>query len=324
MALIFASPATPPPVNQAGITPSIEMTWTSWDGTEWDLVSGRQGVALQSGVRGLNMPSLTRYAQTSAGVHGSRGTGWIAKEREVFWPTLIYKPSGDPTWGELDGLFWRSMHPERPGTWTVTGPAATSAPRTLSCTYESDGGHSLSKIPSVRGWETYGVYLTAEKPFWMGERVKRSWGTRTPTNFFGSGAPSFNISSGSSVSTATVSNPGDVDAWPEWTVVGPIKSGSIGLNGRSVNIPFNIPAGKAVYVDTDPSKQTILYGDWIVDPTTLEGRMANTADRFMDMGQIDFAPIPSGEDLPLQLTLAEPGVGAGVVMHLTPRYFRAW
>lgn len=315
--LLFASPPTQPPIETPRVNPTIGMTWTSWDGTVWDLVSGAQGVALQSGVRGLNMPSITRYTQTFAGVHGSRGTGWVAQEREVFWPVLLYKPTGDPTWADLDALFWRSMHPERPGTWSVKGPSPHAETRTLSCKFQSDGGHSMGAVPSVRGWERYNVYLAAEKPFWLGPTISDSWGPGAPTPFFGA---QLTISSGSSTATATVSNPGDLEAWPMWTIIGPVGSASIGLNGRQISAPFAVPAGKALRIDTDPTRQTIRFGDW----DAAKQELRNGVDRFTDMGNISFTPIPAGQNLPLQLTLQEPGTTAGVLMSLTPRYFRAW
>lgn len=315
--LLFASPTTPPPIEAPPANPTIGMTWTSWDGAVFDLVTGLQGVALQSGVRGLNMPPITRYSQTFAGIHGSRGTGWVAKEREVFWPILLYKPVGDPTWGELDSLFWRSMHPERPGTWSVKGPTYEAETRTLSCSFQSDGGHAMSAIPSIRGWERYNIYLAAEKPFWMGPTIRRSWGAGSPAPFF---SEKLTISSGSSMARATVTNTGDLEAWPEWTIVGPVDSASIGLNGRAIQVPFSIPAGKALRIDTDPTQQTIRYGDW--DPAKLV--LGNDIDRFEDMGSISFTPVPAGKDVPLALTIQAPGSGAGVRMSLTPRYFRAW
>lgn len=322
VSLVLATPATPPPLEQPVVNPSIEMTWTSWDGTVWDLMSGRQGVALQKGVRGLNMPPVAHYSQTSAGIHGSRRTGWVAKDREIYWPTLIYKPTGDPTWSELDSRFWRSMHPGRPGTWSVRGAAANSELRTLSCTYESDNGHAMGSVPSVRGWETYGIYLSAEKPFWLGPRIIGNWNPKSPSSFFGNGGPPFYISSGSSRDSATVTNPGDLDAWPEWTVIGPTPSTTIGLNDRLITVPFDIPEGKALRIDTDPLRQTVMFGDWVDNSDG--GVLRNAVDRFVDMGRIEFTPVPSGKDLPLRIEFGASNPAAGVRMRLTPRYFRAW
>lgn len=311
-----------PPVEMlatARLPQGMRMTWESWDGETWDIANGTEGVALMPGVRGLNMPPTRRHVQTSPAVHGSRRTGWITAEREVFWPLLVYREAGEYDWTDLDGDFWRSMHPGRPGIWSVTDP--TGVTRKLTCVFDNDGGHTTDILPSIRGWEKYGIYLAAEQPFWVGESIRRGWSGAGGTSFLGSGAPSFNISTASSASTATITNPGDLDAWPRWTIVGPSTTTSIGIPGRTISVPFNIPTGKALQVDTDPSLQTIVYGDWVPNNLTGFGTIASPVDKFSDMGAIDFAPIPAGEAVPLSVVIN----GAGVVlMELTPRHFRAW
>jgi hypothetical protein len=299
---------------------NMRMTWESWDGTVWDIANGTEGVALMNGVRGLNMPEVTRHTQTSPAVHGSRRTGWIANEREVFWPVLVYKPIGDPNWHELDSKFWRSMHPDKPGTWTVTDPDGRT--RKLSCVYKGDSGHVTDVLPSVTGWEKYGIYLAAEQPFWTGEVIRRGWSASSSLNFFtGNGDGKKYIASASSTSKANITNPGDLDAWPKWTVIGPSTSTTIGIPGRTITIPFNIPAGKAVEIDTNPAKQTILYGDYMASTTSAFGTIKNTVNKFADMGAIDFAPINAGEKVPLTITINGTGV---CLMEIVPRHFRAW
>jgi len=311
-----------PPVDMlatARLPQGMRMTWESWDGQLWDIATGAEGVALMPGVRGLNMPPTKRHTQTSPAVHGSRRTGWITAEREVFWPTLVYRESGVYDWAQLDGDFWRSMHPDRPGIWSVTDPSGNL--RKLTCVFDNDGGHSTEILPSIQGWERYGIYLAAEQPFWTGERLRRGWSGAGGSSFFGTGAPAFNISTASSASTATIGNPGDLDAWPKWTIVGPSTTTTIGIPGQVIQVPFNIPAGKALEVDTDPSRQTVIYGDWSQNVFTGFGEISSQVSRFSDMGAVEFAPIPAGEAVPLSIVINGSGV---VLMELTPRHFRAW
>ena len=311
-----------PPVDMlavARLPQGMRMTWESWDGETWDVANGTEGVALMPGVRGLNMPPTRRHTQTSPAVHGSRRTGWIAAEREVFWPLLVFREAGKYDWAKLDGDFWRSMHPNRPGIWSVTDPSGVT--RKLTCVYDNDGSHATDILPSIQGWEKYGIYLAAEQPFWVGESLRRGWTGSGGTSFFGSGAPSFNISTASSASSATINNPGDLDAWPKWTIVGPSTTTTIGIPGRTISVPFDIPAGKALEVDTDPSRQTVIYGDWVPNPLTGFGTIANQVNRFSDMGAIDFASVPAGEAVPLSIVINGSGI---VLMELVPRHFRAW
>jgi len=311
-----------PPVGalaSARLPQGMRMTWESWDGTVWDIATGAEGVALMPGVRGLNMPPVRRHTQASPAVHGSRRTGWIAEEREVFWPTLVYKEPGEQDWAKLDGAFWRSMHPDRPGKWSVTDPSGRT--RILTCVYSNDSQHATDILPSIKGWEKYGIYLAAEQPFWVGEVIRRGWSGSGGTSFFGSGAPNFNISTASSASTATINNPGDLDSWPKWTVVGPSTETTIGLPGQQIEIPFNIPAGKALVVDTDPQRQTVVYGDWVPNTLTGFGTIANGVSKFSDMGAMTFAAVPAGEAVKLKIVINGSGI---VLMELVPRHFRAW
>jgi hypothetical protein len=96
---------------------------------------------------------------------------------------------------------------------------------------------------------------------------------------------------------------------------------TIGIPGRTISVPFNVPAGKALEIDTDPRRQTVLYGDWVPDPIGGFGRVVNPVSRFGDMGAIDFATIPAGEAVPLSIVINGSGV---VLMELVPRHFRAW
>jgi len=116
----------------------------------------------------------------------------------------------------------------------------------------------------------------------------------------------FNISSGSQLSTAKITNDGDLEAWPVWTVTGPLTSVTVGVDGSTVQWDVALLEGDVLVIDTDPAVQSAwLNGDDVTD----------------QLGTADFAPIPAGHELPLSLTMA----GAGSVeAAITPRHYRAW
>jgi hypothetical protein len=312
MAFVYAAPYIPPSAPGPLFT-HMPMTWTGWDGTVWDLCSGVSGLALGAGVRGLNMPPTRRHVTQSPAVAGSRRRGWSTDEREVFWPLRVFRDGQNSDgqvanaqgWVDLDAAFWKSMHPDRAGVWTVESPNGT---RSLTCVFDNDGGHATDMIPSLRGWEVYGIYLAAESPYWVGEPVRRSWSQSNPVNFYGPGnnAPMFHISSASNLATATVTNAGDVDAWPVWTIMGPCASVTVGVGGRTVTFPVTIPEGSTLVIDSAPEKRT----------AKLDG-----VNVYTQLSSWDFAPVPAGQDRSLSLNM----VGAGSVsVDITPRFFRAW
>lgn len=312
MGLVYGVPFKPPVTSQPDWG-GMDMLWTGWDGSEWVISDQSQGVVLLSGVRGLNMPQTRPFLSVSSAVHGSRQRGWRADEREVFWPLKVFSKGGSAAWLAHERAFWRTMHPDRPGVWRVSQQGGES--RTLTARFRDDGGQAFDTIPSLTGWQHYGIYLAAEQPFWAGQPVTGTWAASPPQDFFdgSNGGPVFVISSGSTFDKATLSNAGDVEAWPVYTVAGPSTAASVG----GVTVPFEVPAGKAVRIDTapGPTSQTALFGDW-------DGKeLSNTVDRTKELGTVDFSPIQPGEDRKLTISLT----GAGqITVEFTPLYFRAW
>lgn len=306
MAIVYAAPYLPP-IAPGDLFTHMPMTWTGSDGVTWDLCTGSSGLALGAGVRGLNMPPTRRHVTTSPAVAGSRRRGWSTDEREVFWPLRVFRDgegADAQAWIDLDAAFWSSMHPDKPGVWSVESP---NGKRSLACVFDNDGGHSTETIPTLRGWETYGIYLAAESPYWVGEPVRRVWSQSGPVSFYGSsGATPFNISSASNLATATVTNPGDVDAWPVWTITGPCTSVTVGVGGRTVTYPLPVAEGSTLVIDSAPEKRAA---------------QLNGSNVYRQLSSWDFAPVPAGQDRSLSLSMA--GTGS-VSVDITPRFFRAW
>ncbi|MFF0942686.1 hypothetical protein ACFYE2_00450 [Kocuria sp. CPCC 205300] len=309
MSVVFALPgAVPaPPPSPFPVFEGLEMTWTGWDGVEWPLYLPDSGVMLLAdGVEGLDVPPWEVYDQTSPGVHGSRARGYRVQPRPVFWPILLYSDASSREWMIRDRAWWKTMQPLKYGTWTVTHPG-TNEQRYLHCRFDGSP-KPFAMDPMKAGWAEYGVELVAdEEPFWLGDPVSRTFATEPPEDFFNDGAaPVFRISSGSSLSTAKVTNPGDEAAWPIWTITGPTTSVKVGLGGLQVEVPFEIFEGQTVSIDTRPHRQIAMRG---------------TEEVTHLLGAAEFVPVPAGRDVSLDLAV----VGTGTVRcDITPRYLRAW
>lgn len=305
MTVLLSAPSLPPSVPTEP-WPGCSQTWTGWDGSLWQ-ISGdpSSGVRLKEGVRGLAMPQWQRYSTLSPAVPGSRHRGSVASDREVLWPLGVYNDVGSAEWIAYDRAFWRTMHPDRPGLWRFTSP--TGQTRSLPCRFVTDGQHTFRTDPSRMGWQLYAVALLADEPFWQGEPIVRSFKAAAPAPFFGAGAPSFAISSGSTLANATIDNPGDEPSFPVWTLEGPFTSATVGVDGRSIVVPFALAAGQSLVIDPRPTEQTA------IDQAGVE--------RTGQLGAVDFAAVPPGVSVPLTLSM----VGTGTVTaELTPLYFRAW
>lgn len=301
--VILGSAPTRPPAPPAEEARALTgMTWTGWDGSVWDLLSWGSGVFLATGIRGMSMPPIDRHVTES--VVGTRWRGMTIGEREVFWPLCIFTRSSETEWLRLEREWWRTMRPDKVGTWTVRLPSGEQ--RSLPLRFSDDGDHSYRTDPARHGWQLYGLRLVAEEPMWRGSPIVRIWGDEAPVSFFGSGAPPFHVSSNRTMGSAVITNPGDVEAWPTWTLLGPWASADITMGDQTISVPFPGAAGETLVIDADP---------W--GPSAMMGGV----DRMGDVSQVGFAPIPAGADIPVGLDMA--GTGS-VRVEFTPAYYRAF
>jgi hypothetical protein len=288
---------------------SSQHTWIAWDGTEWDLSHGLSGLALQSGVRGLKDPPITRWKTQSPAVSGSIFRGVVTDEREIFWPIKVFANSGSNDWIVHNSRFWRTLDPNRTGQWVVTQPNGTR--RTLTCRFTGLDDDSDDISPELVGFCVYGINLVAEQPYWVGETTTRIFENVTGQNFYGGSGgggfgPPFYLSSGTTLASASTSNPGDVPVSPVWRINGPSTDCTVIVDGHTIAFPMSIGAGHWVELDTAPTSQVALDDLGV--------------DRTAELGAVDFAEIRPGDNVPLTVSMTG---GGSVSMKLTAAYRRA-
>lgn len=304
-AIVFAAPYTPPQPPPPP-WPGVRHVWTGADGVSWEFSDPASGVRLAPGARGFTMPAFERYSSTAAGVPGSRHLGHRAKEREVFWPLQIFHDTSSQAWLDYDAAFWRGLRPDDEGTWTVIQPNGRS--RSIRLRLADDGDPSWEFAPGLIGWAAYGVTLIADDPYWRGDPViSPRWGQGYDdlpfTGTLDAGPPFF-IARASTIATAHLRNPGDVQAWPVWTITGPTTEVALVVGGQEIGVPFPVLEGQTLTIDTGVPI-ALLDGE---DVTGL-------------LDPHEFAPIPPGESAELALTMS----GTGTVQaSFATRYGRAW
>ena len=296
----------------------IESWWEAPNGDIWNLLDGSSGISLRPGTRGFGNPEYDSPQEELPGIPGARFRGTRPKAREVFWVLGIYEPreSGDIL--DLDAKFWDTMDPDAFGWWYVKTPKGQV--RRLQVRFRGEGDTAWDLLPGTSEWMLYGLYLEAtERPLWEGAAITAAFPPPKESSFFGeTGGPPFMISRGSSTETATLTNPGQADAWPVWRIDGPFTSTSVGTVGYTTTIPINIPAGRTLIIDTDPRTGTAYLGTWNNTTQSLNPGATNV---MRQIGVTNFAPIPKGKDVPLTLT----AVGTGLISAtITPLYRRAW
>lgn len=303
MPIVLATPPSAPP--PGAVSAALGYRWLGPDGSVWDLNDWRSGVFLDnSGVTGLHFPKMTKYRSSSRAVPGHRNRGWRAESRDVFWPVCVWA-DGSEDWRTLYTRFFNTIHPEKAGVWEVT---AGSQVRRLRLTGVFDSEHEFPLDPYMEGWATIPVQMEPEQPFWEGDPIAVGpFSEPVGVDFIDPVllAPTFHLSPAATFATATIPNPGDVDAWLVWTVEGPLTDVVLGVGGVTASVPFSLLAGQTLRIDTDPRKVSAL----------LDG-----VDATEQLGLLEFAAVPSGGAAPLSVSASGAG---GITASLTPLFFRA-
>lgn len=321
--IVYGSPYLPP-TPSAPAWSALPMTWTA-KGVQWSLSDPKSGIVLLPGVRGLGSVTASRHSTTSPAAAGSRYEGTSVLDREVFWPLHIYSDGGSIDWMLRDRAFWAGMDPKDTGVWTVTHPDGKH--RSLTLRFLTDGDHSRAQDPMVRGWDTYGVTLVAEQPYWAGDPVVNSFiGPVDPLPFFEPDGPQLvNIATSYSAANARMDNPGDVESYPRWFIDGDTTAVSAGVGGVVVDVPFAVVYGTCLVIESDPDMIGATLYDITVSgaPKKPSERifgvdLINPIDMTAELGEADFAPVPAGSQVPLSLEIT----GTGTVEVLLPTLYR--
>lgn len=159
------------------------------------------------------------------------------------------------------------------GRLRVTAPGGDQ--RELYCRYV--GGLEMAEQGGQTATATLQqapLILRAVDPYWYDTATATAtYTTGTPATFF----PIFPIrlSSSEVFADATVTNDGDVEAWPTWTITGP-GSGLVLRNlttGKLLSLTQTLAAGDTVTIDTRPGVKTVVLDDG----TNLFGNLSATS-----------------------------------------------
>lgn len=292
----FAAPYAPPVPIAFQDWRGIRHTWTSdWNGSVWDLSDPASGVVLvKDGVEGLGMPEYVDYTHDSPVVNGYSWEGYLITGRPVFWSLLIYsgaatddRPSSS-AWLRRHRAFWDTLLPGRTGVWTVELP--TNQKFSIRLRLKPGSSQRFEMDPTQRGWIVEGIELAADQPLWEGERQIRVWDPGAEEDWFGPTGygPDWHVSDYLRLSTARMTNPGDVESFVKWTVTGPATTAGVGVGGVVTPIPFAVPAGQKLVINTDPrAYEATLNGDNVMHL----------------LPDFDARPIPAGTNVELQLSM---------------------
>ncbi|HLH22439.1 MAG TPA: hypothetical protein VK066_07935 [Chloroflexota bacterium] len=238
------------------------VSWVAPDGVE-TVLSGQPQFELLWGRQGAFMPPIAFAEEPVPLQPGARLRQVQVGVREVDLPLLLR--GADAT--ALRALYRTLLHtfdPQRgDGKLRVQGP--DGGVRELTCRYHSglEGAEVLDKDAGGTSWRKVVLVLRAWDPYWYATaptRVDFAVGSAA-TPFF----PFFplRLSASTVLGDAAVSNPGDVEAWPIWTITGP-GSNLVLTNvttGAALTLVTTLGASDVVTIDTRPGQKTVSGAD---------------------------------------------------------------
>jgi len=287
-------------------TMPLDIVWRGADGSSWYLTDPSSQVRLLPGMRGLEAPEHDRWTSESPGLAGNRYRGSRALAREVYLPVYV-RGASSTDWLAVRRAWDRSLSPDVEGVLDVL---VAGQRRTLPCRWtRTEVG--WDRDPLLAGKAVLGEYLEASGAYWQGEAILREWqADAVGADFFLADGGVFWVTPSNTLGTAWLDNPGDVPAWPVWTITGPCDTASVGIGSAQIEVPFALGAGEWLRIDTRPDSQTA------TDDTG--------ADRVGDLGAVAFQRIAAGEGVDLALSATGTGSGFSVGAELVPLYRRAW
>jgi hypothetical protein len=272
------------------------------------------GFFLGRGTQGLDLPPVDLFSDPFPGDDGDYYRSMRNKLREVFLPILVSGPS-QPAARDAQRRLFALLNPRQTDGLMLDIGQYDGTTRRLYCRYaggaEGDWGSGWFKW-----WSKMGITLRAFDPYFYdtvaveSEFVLES----TASPLVGTSKDFFPITLSASdvdFTDVPVSNKGDVEAFPVWTITGPTASGlEIGLNGESEKL-FTLGAiasGEVVTVTTARAYQSV------VDQTTNRWTLLQPGSYLWSL--------PPG-DSSLRISGSGFDVDTKVQLSFTPRYLAA-
>lgn len=261
------------------------------------------------GDTGLDMPAVTMVEDTVPGQAGSRLRQVRIAARDAVLPFHLNAAS-DAALRDLLRTLARRLDPQR-GDGKLRHTAIDGSMRELTCRYS--GGLEGARTNGQAGptFRKGALLFRAHDPYWYDTAGQsQTYTTGAQPVFFSDpffGSPK--LASDTVLGTQTISNAGDVEAWPVWTLKGPASSPIVLQNdttGQEIRLAVTLTAAQSVVIDARPFRKTVRRDDG----TNLFGSLDPTSALWS---------LPQGDST---VTISLPGATAD--SFVTLNYARRW
>lgn len=307
---------TPPTIPYREDVGTMTAVWVDPDGIEWPLTTHSDDIGwlTMNGPAGWGATPIELV--TDALPRGGEQVRYIrSKPRRIQWPLYIYGDTYEQfvaRWRSIVRAFTKTSHRAAPGYLKVTLPSGEQ--RLIEAYYEEgfegkDGENWL--------WAKPVITLYCPDGFWSATQpvtTTRTFAAAGPQPGFLT--PFMTISSsklvggGPSDPATPILNPGDVDAWPVWTITGPMTQ-FIAINetlGVQFKLTYTLAAGQQITVRTS---RPAVRGPG-------DTNLTKHLDWFGIPGSVLW-PLTDGTNM-VAFQVSGAGVGTQVDLAFTPRY----
>ena len=214
---------------------------------------GDHGWCLAPGIEGLDQPATSLFQQRAAGQFGSYARGVDVPAREIFLPLLVHANSY-PELLHLRDMYNRLTSPYHGRTVRITLQRPGGASRYIDGfrVGEAPSWDRATWVPRV-AMQKFGQLFICPDPWWRGDPVSLQWSGSSPTDFFP--ITPVQLSSDQLLGVPQVIDvPGDVIAYPTFTITGPTTSitATHVESGRSWTFNAVLDAAEVAMIHTDP------------------------------------------------------------------------
>lgn len=303
-----AGSRTPLPVHPV----PLGLTYVDPDGQAWPLTDRSSGV-VALGCAGISGPQPSVTSVSLAG-GGALPQSYRPAARTVTIGVLLEGATQGQFLSRVDA--WaRAIWNERlgvpaPGLLVVARPDGTSRQIPVMCI---DGGDQSDDDASKSGltWTTYALTWAADDPLWAdSDAIELTFGSSSAAGV--PPMPPIVLAPATLLGENQVTNSGDADSYPIWTIHGPGQPTISNLTtGRSFGLDVTLGSSEVVVVDTRPTLQSAVDGVG--------------ADRWGDLVKSsprDLWPLVPGNN-DLNLSISSSGAGSKITLSYTRRWLRA-
>lgn len=242
---------------------SETISWIDADGAVTPFTGD---IKVLGGVKGRFMPPTRFVTDEVPEQHGELVRQATFAPRTVDVPIRIAKADDTTLRTALRALL-PSLNPVRgDGKLRVTAPDASQ--RELTCRYL--GGMEIEEGPDTKttGYQKAVLLFRAYDPFWYDlADTADLYDTGDRVVFLSENAGDpflpFTLVSDTVLASPVISNNGDVEAWPVWTVTGPGSNVVVRnlTTGKRLEIAKTLVGGQSIVIDTRPRRKTVTLND---------------------------------------------------------------